>query len=386
MIPGVSTSETIGRPKASQSCRKRAALSAPSLVIAPARCIGLLAIDAERPALDPRQRGHHLGREALAQEGRPSPRRRASRSTRRDVVGAPRGARARRRAARPGRAPSQSATGALEVGEQPLRDRDRLGLVGDHDVDDAVRRLHRRSARSRRARPCRGRRPRSSPARPSRARCSRWRRSGRSSRRAPRCRRSSGRRRSRSAAPGPRAAPRARRRGCRAPRRPGSRCRRAARRRPRRRRRSAAACARSARRAGPSCGGRARPACRRAPCSRRRARRRRPRSPNRSPLTRAVPRDQAVGGRARDQLVELAARRAGRRSRSAPYSTKVPGSTRSSTFSRAVRPPRGVAALDRLGPRLVLGQRAGARAPRRGRRGRRPLAPAKTRIRLSEWA
>ena len=44
MIPGVSTSETTGRPNASQSCRKRAALSAPSLVIAPARCIGLLAM------------------------------------------------------------------------------------------------------------------------------------------------------------------------------------------------------------------------------------------------------------------------------------------------------------------------------------------------------
>ena len=36
IIPGVSTSETIGRPKASQSCRKRAALSPASLVIAPA--------------------------------------------------------------------------------------------------------------------------------------------------------------------------------------------------------------------------------------------------------------------------------------------------------------------------------------------------------------
>ena len=43
IIPGVSISETTGSPKASQSCMKRAALSAPSLVIAPARCIGLLA-------------------------------------------------------------------------------------------------------------------------------------------------------------------------------------------------------------------------------------------------------------------------------------------------------------------------------------------------------
>ncbi len=44
IIPGVSISETSGSPKASQSCIRRAALSAPSLVIAPARRIGLLAI------------------------------------------------------------------------------------------------------------------------------------------------------------------------------------------------------------------------------------------------------------------------------------------------------------------------------------------------------
>ena len=43
MMPGVSTSETSGRPNASHSCRKRAALSAPSLVIAPASCIVSLA-------------------------------------------------------------------------------------------------------------------------------------------------------------------------------------------------------------------------------------------------------------------------------------------------------------------------------------------------------
>ena len=39
----MSISETIGSPKASQSCMKRAALSAPSLVIAPASRIGLFA-------------------------------------------------------------------------------------------------------------------------------------------------------------------------------------------------------------------------------------------------------------------------------------------------------------------------------------------------------
>ena len=43
-MPGVSTSETSGSPKASHSCMKRAALSAPSLVIAPARCLVSLAI------------------------------------------------------------------------------------------------------------------------------------------------------------------------------------------------------------------------------------------------------------------------------------------------------------------------------------------------------
>ena len=43
MMPGVSHRNRIGRSNASQSCMKRAALSAPSLVIAPARCVGLLA-------------------------------------------------------------------------------------------------------------------------------------------------------------------------------------------------------------------------------------------------------------------------------------------------------------------------------------------------------
>ena len=57
IIPGVSTSETIGSPNASQSCRKRAALSAASLVIAPAMCSVLLAITPSGAALDPRQRG-----------------------------------------------------------------------------------------------------------------------------------------------------------------------------------------------------------------------------------------------------------------------------------------------------------------------------------------
>ena len=44
MIPGVSHRNKSGMSKASQSCMKRAALSAPSLSIAPARWVGLLAI------------------------------------------------------------------------------------------------------------------------------------------------------------------------------------------------------------------------------------------------------------------------------------------------------------------------------------------------------
>ncbi len=145
-------------------------------------------------------------------------------------------------------------------------------------------------------------------------------------------------------------------RACRAPRRPGSRCPRAARRRPRRRARSAAASARSARRAGPSCDGRAPPACRPAPCSRRRGRRRRLRSPKSSPLTARCRR------RARRPGVRAIRSSSSRRPRWAaiakrPYSTKEPGSTRSSMFSRAVRPPAAWRRSHRLGPRRVRGQR-----------------------------
>ena len=67
MKPGVSTSETIGSPCASHSCMKRAALSAASASIAPPRCGGLLAISADRPALDAGQRGDDAGAEAGAQ-------------------------------------------------------------------------------------------------------------------------------------------------------------------------------------------------------------------------------------------------------------------------------------------------------------------------------
>ena len=44
MKPGVSHKERTGSPKASHSCRKRAALSALAASMAPAKCIGLLAI------------------------------------------------------------------------------------------------------------------------------------------------------------------------------------------------------------------------------------------------------------------------------------------------------------------------------------------------------
>lgn len=44
MKPGVSTSETIGRPNASKSRRKRAALSDAAAVIVPARCFVSLAM------------------------------------------------------------------------------------------------------------------------------------------------------------------------------------------------------------------------------------------------------------------------------------------------------------------------------------------------------
>ena len=52
MKPGVSQSESTGSPKASQSCRKRAAFSAPVSSIAPPRCIGSFAISPKaRPSM-----------------------------------------------------------------------------------------------------------------------------------------------------------------------------------------------------------------------------------------------------------------------------------------------------------------------------------------------
>ena len=52
MKPGVSMSERIGSPKASQSCMKRAALSAAPLVIAPAEWrVSLATIPTGRPSI-----------------------------------------------------------------------------------------------------------------------------------------------------------------------------------------------------------------------------------------------------------------------------------------------------------------------------------------------
>ena len=52
MIPGVSHRNSSGMSNASHSCMKRAALSAPSLTIAPARCAGLFAmIPIGRPSI-----------------------------------------------------------------------------------------------------------------------------------------------------------------------------------------------------------------------------------------------------------------------------------------------------------------------------------------------
>ena len=252
---------------------KRAALSAPSLVIAPASRIGLLAITpTARPSIRASAvtiSGAKASRRKLTEPSSASPVDRGA-----DVVGASAALGdhlAQERLV--GLAPLRQRP--LEVGDQPLRRRDRLGLVGDRDVDDPVRRLdgeradrvgleraqtaaldHRRAAHAQRGAlggddqvggPGEHRVAREAPAGDDRD---------------PAARR-------------PRAAPRARRRGCRGPRRPRSRCRPDGRRRPRPAARSAGACARSARTGGPSCGARSRPGCRRARCSRRRGPRRR---------------------------------------------------------------------------------------------------------------
>ena len=242
----------------------------------------------------------------------------------------------------------------------------RLGLVGDRDVDDAVRRLHRRSGRPRRAGRRRARRPRSSPGRP----CRSIEFSRRDDHVAAAEQRgvageAAARRRCRRAAPGPRAArSSAKARHVEAGDAERSRCRRAGRRRPRRRTRPAAASSLgqlehavllavvlSALRAGEHG-----VVVGEHHAARALARR------SRSPLTRADAGDQAVG-RACAAIRSSQRRGAGaaRRSRGAPYSTKMPGSQRSATFSRAVRWP----VLRRRSPRpRAAPRRASARGAR----------------------
>ena len=68
MNPGVSHSDSTGRPNASHSCRKRAALSALAASMAPARCSGLLAIT---PTARPSKRASAVTRPG-ANDGRSS--------------------------------------------------------------------------------------------------------------------------------------------------------------------------------------------------------------------------------------------------------------------------------------------------------------------------
>jgi len=97
-------------------------------------------VNPDRPSLDASERGDHLRREALAQEGH------------RSLVGEGLDDRVDRvgTALALGDEPAEwaliglraSRRTALEVGEQPLGDRGGLGLVGDRDVDHPVSRLH----------------------------------------------------------------------------------------------------------------------------------------------------------------------------------------------------------------------------------------------------
>ena len=200
MKPGVSHRNSTGRPKASHSCRKRAALSAPSASIAPPRWVGSLATT---PSGRPSRRASAVtmpGAEAAAQlEHRALVEQRVDHAA--HVVDAlallgdqlpqqalvghrPRG--------RPGRG---SRRGSAWPRRRPRGRRRRAGRPRRW-------RPGRRSGRPRRARTRRARRPRSSPGRPCRCSSPRWRSPRRSSRAARRCRRSSSRRRCRPAAPG----------------------------------------------------------------------------------------------------------------------------------------------------------------------------------------
>ena len=168
MKPGVSISETSGSPCASQSCMKRAALSAASASIAPPRWDGSLA---RTPTGRPSMRASAVTM--------PAPKSRRSSSTESAVGERARSPDARRR--RAGDSPaaaSRSAVWSPRVQAAPRgpwkkREVRRAAATAsasscDEHVDHAVLATGRRSGRSPRAGTCRGRRLRSSPGRPCR--------------------------------------------------------------------------------------------------------------------------------------------------------------------------------------------------------------------------
>ena len=142
MMPGVSHRNSSGMSNASHSCMKRAALSAPSLSIAPARCVGLFAITP-------------IGRPSMRMNAvtMPSPNCAAQFEHRAGV-----GERLDHVAdvvdAQPVLGDRASAAGADRRSVQSLQrrpgsttgtscaTRDRFGFVLDRDVDHAVRHLH----------------------------------------------------------------------------------------------------------------------------------------------------------------------------------------------------------------------------------------------------
>ena len=251
----------------------------------------------------------------------------------------------RRRAARPGRRTSTRRPGPGSTTRYCLADGDRLGLVGDRDVDHAVGAPARRSGRSSSgaytpspppsiiAGPPM---PMFEPAvamttsqQPSMAALPAKQR--------PDVMPTSGTR--------PLTAARtARRPGSRGRTRRRRRCRPAGRRRPRRRTRPAAAGARPARTAGPSCGGSGGPGCRPAPCSRTTCT-----TVGRPSTVPTPPTSPSAGVRA-IEVLERAAPALGGDDQRRRTRRSVPGSTRSSTFSRAVRWPVRRRRVDRVGP------------------------------------
>ena len=167
IIPGVSTSVTTGRSNASHSCRKRAALSAPSLSIAPARWAGLLATT---PTGRPSTRASAVTM--------PRPKSRRSSSTlpvsnmpvdrRAHVVAALAVLGDRRARSSRWSAHAQSATGPWKYDRYCFASGDRLRPRRRPRCRRRRWRAARRSGRSRAGRTRRARRPRSSPGRPCR--------------------------------------------------------------------------------------------------------------------------------------------------------------------------------------------------------------------------